>query len=50
MKSWSVTELKKICDHFGKEKVIGEKKYAAVINTDAIRREFHVYMSRSKHL
>jgi len=43
MKSWSIIELEKICDDFGKEKVIGEKKYVAVINVDAIRREFHTY-------
>ena len=43
MKSWGVTELEKICDHFGKEKMIGEKKFAAVINADAVRREFHAY-------
>jgi len=41
MKSWDVTKLEKICDHFRKEKVIREKKYSTVIT--AIRREFHAY-------
>ena len=43
LKSWGVTELEKICEHFGKEKIIGEKKFAPMINADALRREFLAY-------
>jgi len=43
MENWGIAELKKLCDHFGKAKTIGELKYCAMINVDGVSREFHAY-------
>jgi len=43
MKSWGVVELEKLCDHFGKAKMIEESKYDAMINANGVRREFYAY-------
>jgi transposase InsO family protein len=40
MASWDVTELEKLCTHFGKNIKILDKEYVAMINVDVVRREF----------
>jgi hypothetical protein len=40
MASWGVIELEKLCTHFGKNRKILDKEYAAMINVDVVRKEF----------
>ena len=43
MGSWGVPELEKLCNHFGKDLQIDEKKICALINVDATKRKFFSY-------
>ena len=43
MGSWGVLELEKLCNHFGQDLHIDEKKICALINVDATKREFFSY-------
>ena len=43
MASWGVTKLERLCAHFGEDKRIDEKEFCALVNIDAIRREFFAF-------
>ena len=39
MGSWGNPELKRLCNHFGKDLKIDEKEFCALINVDVTKRE-----------
>ena len=43
MGSWGVLELERLCNHFGMDLQIDEKKICALMNVDATKRELFSY-------
>lgn len=43
MKSWGVTDLEKLYNNLKKENLIGEDKYAIMIDVDVVMGEFNTY-------